>query len=86
MRLLIFIRLQTGPALFPAHFPFTPSLRRHTSFALGQASAISPYIPVWDYLSSGQYPLFASIKSSRIFFATPALGTVFDSVNACHSF
>ena len=36
--------------------------------------------------NSGQYALFASIKSSRVDFATEALGTVFDSVIACHSF
>ena len=39
-----------------------------------------------NYPNSGQYPLLASIKSSRIDLATLALGTVLDKVIACQSF
>ena len=38
------------------------------------------------YFKTGQYSLLASIKSSKISFATFALGTVLDIVIACHNF
>ena len=38
------------------------------------------------YFSSGQKPLLASIMSSKISFATRALGTILERVIACHIF